>query len=203
MALMIDVHRVVHPSGGCRRKHRGVVDCCCDDAGTDPAPAHSESEDGCLTRVHPGCGEDDLIGSRSYRGGNHFSGLVHGLCRKPAGPVEASRIAPACLLCIKPSLARIGEHRLARRGVQEDLGNGMRHASKLARESHVAGGRAAKPTAKNSTHTPVMTVSSCVRVNSKEWVNAATLGGHDSSVCTDPTKGATWVAGLDGPLWMT
>jgi hypothetical protein len=34
-------------------------------------------------------------------------------------------------------------------------------------------------------------------------VTAATVGGHDSSVCTDPTKGATWVAGLDGPLWMT
>jgi len=34
-------------------------------------------------------------------------------------------------------------------------------------------------------------------------VTAATVGGHDSSVCTDPTKGATWMAGLDGPLWMT
>jgi hypothetical protein len=48
-----------------------------------------------------------------------------------------------------------------------------------------------------------MTASSYVRVNSKERVTAATVGGHDSSVCTDPTKGATWVAGLAGPLWMT
>ena len=113
MALMIDADGVVHSGGGRRREHRGVVDCCCDDAGTDPAPAQPESEDGCLTRVYTGRGEDDLIRSRSYRGGNHFSGLVHGLCRKPAGPVETSRIAPAGLLRIKPSLAGISEHRLA------------------------------------------------------------------------------------------
>jgi hypothetical protein len=160
MALLIDVHCVVHSGGGGRRKHRGMVDCRCDDAGPDPAPAQSQSKDGCLTRVYPGCGEDDLIRSRFYRGGNHFSGLVHGLCRKSAGPVETSWIAPACLLRIKPSLAGIGEHWLARRGVQEDLRNGMRHASKLARESLVAGGHVAKRTAKNSTHTPVMTASS-------------------------------------------
>ena len=42
-----------------------------------------------------------------------------------------------------------------------------------------------------------MTASSYVRVNTKERVAAATVGGHDSSVCTDPTKGATWVAGLE------
>jgi hypothetical protein len=54
--------------------------------------------------------------------------------------VETIWIAPPCLLRIKPSLAHIGEHWLARRGVQEDLGNGMRHASKLARESVVARG---------------------------------------------------------------
>ena len=48
-----------------------------------------------------------------------------------------------------------------------------------------------------------MTASYYVRVNSKERVAAATVGGHDSSVCTDPTKGATWVAGLNGPLWVT
>jgi hypothetical protein len=143
MALMIDIHRVVHPSSGSRRKHRGVVDCCCDDAGTDPAPAQPQSKDGGLTRVYPGCGEDDLIRSRPYRGGNHFSSLVHGLGGKPAGSVETIWIAPPCLLRIKPSLAHIGEHWLARRGVQEDLGNGMRHASKLARESLVARGHAA------------------------------------------------------------
>jgi hypothetical protein len=79
----------------------------------------------------------------------------------------------------------------------------MRHASKLARESLVAGGHAAKRTAKNSTHAPVMPASSYVRVNSKERVAAAMVGGHESSVCTDPTKGARWVAGLNGPLWMT
>jgi hypothetical protein len=144
MALMIDVHHVMHPSCGGRRKHRGVVDCCCDDAGTDPAPAQPQSKDSRLTRVYPGCGENDLIWSPSDGSGNHFSSLVHGLCRKPAGPVETSWIAPACLLRIKPSLARIGEHWLARRGVQEGLENGMRHASKLARESRVAGGQAAK-----------------------------------------------------------
>jgi len=56
-------------------------------------------------------------------------------------------------------------------------------------------------TTKNATPTPVMTECSYVRVNSKERVAAATVGGHDSSVCT--TKGATWVAGLNGPLWTT
>jgi hypothetical protein len=47
--------------------------------------------------------------------------------------VEPDGIAPARLLRIKPCLARIGEHWLARRTVQEDLRNGMCHASKLAR----------------------------------------------------------------------
>ena len=42
-----------------------------------------------------------------------------------------------------------------------------------------------------------------LRVALAAAATAATVGGHDSSVCTDPTKGATWVAGLDGPLWMT
>ena len=134
MALMIDIHRLVHSSDGSRRKHRGVVDCCGDDAGADPAPAQCQSKDGCLTRVYPGRGEDDLIRSCSDGGGDHFSSLIHGLGSKPARPVESERIAPARLLRIKPSLARISEHRLARRGVQEDLRNGMRHASKLARE---------------------------------------------------------------------
>jgi hypothetical protein len=144
---MIDIYHVVHPRGGGGRKHRGVIDCCCDDAGTDPAPAQPQSKDGGLTRVYSGCGEDDFIRSRSSGGGNHFSSLVHGLRGKPAGPVETSWIAPAGLLRIKPSLARIGEHWLARRTVQEDLGNGMRHASNLARESLVARGDAAQRTA--------------------------------------------------------
>ena len=113
MALMIDIHHDVHPSGGGRRKHRGVVDCCCDDAGTDPPPAQPQSKYGSLTRVNSGCSEDDLIWSRSDGSGNHFTSLVHGLTGKPAGPVETSWIAPARLLRIKPSLARIGEHWLA------------------------------------------------------------------------------------------
>jgi len=46
--------------------------------------------------------------------------------------VEPHWIAPLSLLRIEPSLARFLEHGLARRGVQEDLGAVMRHASKLA-----------------------------------------------------------------------
>jgi hypothetical protein len=65
--------------------------------------------------VNPGRGEDDLIRSCSYGGGDHFSSLIHGLGGKPARPVEPDRIAPARLLRIKPSLACISEHRLARR----------------------------------------------------------------------------------------
>jgi hypothetical protein len=79
----------------------------------------------------------------------------------------------------------------------------MRHASKLARGPRCRVRPCCKATAKNAAHTPVMTASSYVRVNTKERVAAATVGGHDSSVCTDRTKGATWVAGLNGPLWMT
>jgi hypothetical protein len=111
-----------------------VVDCCCDDAGADPASAQCQSKDGSLTRVYPGRGEDNLIRSCSYGGGDHFSSLIHGLGGKAARPVEPDGIAPGSLLRIKPSLTRNGEHWLARRTVQEDLRNGMRHASKLARE---------------------------------------------------------------------
>jgi hypothetical protein len=153
MALMIDIHHVVHPSGGGRPEDRGVIDCCCDDARTHPAPAQRQSKDGGLIRVYPGCGQDDLIRSRSYPGGNHFSCLVNGLGGKPARPVQTCWIAPTCLLRIKPSLARIGEHWLARRTVQEDVGNGMRHASKLARESLVAGADAAADRPKPNPYT--------------------------------------------------
>jgi hypothetical protein len=79
----------------------------------------------------------------------------------------------------------------------------MSHASKLAREPLRRGWHLAQANRKNATHTPVMRASSYVRVNSKERVTAASVGGHQSSVCTDPAKGATWVAGLSGPLWMT
>ena len=147
MAFMIDIHNVVHPSGGGRSEHRGVIDCRCDDPGTHSTPPQRQSKNSGLTRVYAGCGEDDLIRSRSHRGADHFSCLVHGLGGKPAWPVQTCWIAPACLLRIKPSLARIGEHWLARRTVQEDLGNGMRHASKLARESLVASADAAKQAA--------------------------------------------------------
>jgi hypothetical protein len=47
--------------------------------------------------------------------------------------MEPDWIAPSGLLRIKPSLPGIREHRLARRAIQEDFRNGMRHASKLAR----------------------------------------------------------------------
>jgi hypothetical protein len=125
----------VHTSGGRGRKHRGVIDCCCDDTGANPPSAQCQSEDGSLTRVYPGGSEDHLIRSCPYGGGYHFASLVQCLGGKASRPVEPDRISPTCLLRIKPSLARIGEHRLARRAVQEDLRNRMRHASKLARES--------------------------------------------------------------------
>jgi hypothetical protein len=79
----------------------------------------------------------------------------------------------------------------------------MSHASKLARGPLRRARHLAKANRKKSTHTPVMRASSYVRVNSKERVTAASVSGHQSSVCTDPAKGATWVAGLNGPLWMT
>jgi hypothetical protein len=46
--------------------------------------------------------------------------------------MEPDWIAPSGLLRIKPSLPGIREHRLAGRAIQEDFGDGMRHASKLA-----------------------------------------------------------------------
>jgi hypothetical protein len=79
----------------------------------------------------------------------------------------------------------------------------MGHVSKLARGPLRRARHLAKANRKNATHTPVMRASSYVRVNSKERVTASSVGGHESSVCTDPAKGATWEAGLNGPLWMT
>jgi hypothetical protein len=134
MALMIDLHHIVHTSGGRGRKHRGMIDCCCDDAGTNPPPAQRQSEDGSLTCVYAGGGEDDLVRSCSHGGCYHAASLVQGLGGKAPRPVEPDRISPPCLLRIEPSLARIGDYWLARRAVQEDLRNGMWHASKLARE---------------------------------------------------------------------
>jgi hypothetical protein len=111
-----------------------VVDCCGNDAGTDPPAAQCQSENGSLACVGAGRSEDDLIRSCSHRRGNYLSSLIQGLGGQAARSMEPGWIAPARLLRIKPCLARILEHRLARRTVQEDLGNRMRHASKLARE---------------------------------------------------------------------
>ena len=114
MALMIDLHRVVHASGRRRREHRRVIDGCCDDARTGPPTAQCESENGSLTCVYAGRGEDDLIRSGSHGGGDHFPSPIQGLGGKPSGPVEPDWIAPPRLLRIKPSLARVGEPWLAR-----------------------------------------------------------------------------------------
>ena len=127
------LHRLVHTSGGRGRKHRGVIDCRCDDAGTNPPSAQCQSEDGSLTCVYAGRGEDDLVRSCSTAAATTSRAWsMAWAARRPAG--GAWPISPPRLLRIKPSLAGIGEHRLARRAVQEDLRNGMRHASKLARE---------------------------------------------------------------------
>jgi len=61
-----------------------------------------------------------LIGTSTFASGKYVA-------------VQPRGIAPAGLLGIKPGLTRIREHRLTRRTVQEDLGNGIGHASKLAR----------------------------------------------------------------------
>jgi hypothetical protein len=79
MALMIDLHHIVHTSGGRSRKHRGVIDCCCDNAGANPPSAQCQSEDGSLSCVYAGRGEDDLIRSCSHGTGYHVASLVQGL----------------------------------------------------------------------------------------------------------------------------
>jgi hypothetical protein len=111
---MIDLHCLMHASGSSRREHRGVVDCCRDDARTHPAAAQGQSGDCCITRVYAGRGENHLIGSRSYGGRDDLSCLIQGLRGKPPRAVEAHRIAPPGLLSLEPSLACFIEHRLAR-----------------------------------------------------------------------------------------
>jgi hypothetical protein len=146
----------VNTSGGGGRKHRGVIDCCCDDPGANSSSAQRQSVDGSLTCVYPGGGEDDLIRSCPHGGGYHFASLVQGLGGKASRSVESGRISPTCLLRIKPSLARIGEHWLARRAVQEDLRNRMRHISKLARSPPCRALACHTANAQKRDHTPVM-----------------------------------------------
>jgi len=132
MAFMIDLYRVMHPSGSSSREHRGVVDCRCDDAGTHPAATQGQSSDGSLTCVYSGQGEDHLIRSPSHGGCDYLSRLIQSLRGKSTWAVQAHWIAPPSLLSLEPSLARFFEHGLARRAVQEDFGEGMRHPTKLA-----------------------------------------------------------------------
>jgi hypothetical protein len=153
---MINFHRLVGASGGGGCKHRGVVDRCRDDARTRPPAAQSKPQHGSLTCVYPGGGEDDLIWPRSHGGGYHFASLVQGLGGNASRSVESGRISPTCLLRIKPSLARIGEHWLARRAVQEDLRNRMRHISKLARSPPCRALACHTANAQKRDHTPVM-----------------------------------------------
>src|SRR5829696_1507158 len=86
-----------------------------------------------MARMDPGRGENDLVRSRSHCGRDHLSRLIQSLRGKPTRAVEAHRIAPASLFGLEPSLSRFLEHGLARGAVQEDFGDWMRHASKLAR----------------------------------------------------------------------
>ena len=109
MALMIDLHRVMHASGGSSREHRGVVDCCCDDAGTGPPAAQCQSENGSLTCVYAGRGEDDLIRSCPHGGGDHVSRLIHGLRGKASRRWSRTGSPhPAC--CASSQPWRFGEH---------------------------------------------------------------------------------------------
>jgi hypothetical protein len=82
--------------------------------------------------VYAGRGKDHLIRSPPYSGRDYLSRLIQGLRGKPTWAVEAHWIAPPSLLSLEPSLACFFEHGLARRAVQEDFGDGLRHASKLA-----------------------------------------------------------------------
>ena len=82
--------------------------------------------------MYAGRGEDHLIRSPSHGGRDYLSRLIQSLRGKSTWAVQAHWIAPPGLLCLEPSLARFFEHRLARRAVQEDFGEGMRHPTKLA-----------------------------------------------------------------------
>jgi hypothetical protein len=111
---MIDLHRVMRPSGSSSREHRGVVDCRCDDAGAHPAASQGQSSDGSLTCVYAGRGEDHLIRSPSHGGRDYLSRLIQSLRGKSTWAVQAHWIAPPSLLCLEPSVARFFEHGLAR-----------------------------------------------------------------------------------------
>jgi hypothetical protein len=105
MALMIDLHRVMHASGSSGCEHRGVVDCSRDDARTHPAAAQGQASDCSVTRVYAGRGEDHLIRPPSDGGCDYLSRLIQSLRGKPTWPVEAHWIAPPSLLSLEPSLA--------------------------------------------------------------------------------------------------
>ena len=137
-----------------------------------------------MVRMDPRRGENDLVRSRSHRGRDHLSCLIQSLRGKPTRAVEAHRIAPASLFGLKPRLARFLDHRLARRAVQEDFGDWMRHASKLARAQWKRRRKGASERPKNGAPTPVIGASYYVRVNTKEGVAASTVGGRHPSVRT-------------------
>jgi hypothetical protein len=133
MAFMIDLHSVMCARGGGSREHRGVIDCRCDDAGSHPAATQDKSSDRSLICVYAGRGEDHLIRSTSHGGRDYLSRLVQSLRGKATWAVQAHGVAPPSLLRLEPGLARILKHGLARRAVQEDFGDRMRHPTKLAR----------------------------------------------------------------------
>ena len=106
-----------------------------------------------MARMDPRRGENDLIRSRSHSRRDHLSRLIQSLRGKPTRAVEAHWIAPASLFGLEPRLARFLEHRLARRAVQEDFGDWMRHASKLARAQWKRRRKGASERPKSSPHT--------------------------------------------------
>ena len=131
MPLAVHPDRLVRTGCGGGRKHRGMVDRRGDDSRPDPSPAECDAGHGSLRGLHPGTGEDHLVRTGTDRRRDDLPSLVEGLRGKPSTAVQPRGITPAGLLRDDPGLPCLRQHRLARTGVEEDLGNRLRHTLKL------------------------------------------------------------------------
>ena len=93
-----------------------------DDSGAGAPAPFGQAGDRGRGGLDARAGENYFLRPRPDGLGDHLSSPIERLSGKAARPVQSKRITPAGVLGIQPGSARVRQHRLAGRRVEEDRG---------------------------------------------------------------------------------
>ena len=111
-------HRFAIRLGG--SQDGGMINGAGDDSGADASAPFGQAGDRGRGGLDPRAGENYFLCPGPDNSRNHFSCPIERLSGKPARPVQSKRITPPGVLGIEPRSARIRQHRLAGRRIEED-----------------------------------------------------------------------------------